>query len=107
MAWSKESRQSRGYDATWTKTRLRVLKRDDGLCQPCLKNGRVEMAKEVDHIVGKAQAAKLGWHRSRTEADANLQSICTPCHKRKTTEEQGGTYREPKKATGLDGWPVE
>jgi 5-methylcytosine-specific restriction protein A len=106
MPWSKESRQSRGYGAEWEKARLRVIERDKGLCQPCLRDGRVTQFKDVDHVVSRDLAAKRGWTHAKTEHPDNLQCICTDCHKRKTAEEKGGTYR-PRVQIGLDGWPVE
>ncbi len=48
MAWSKESRQSRGYGAGWQRIRARVLERDKGLCQCCLRAGRTAIGREVD-----------------------------------------------------------
>lgn len=105
MAWSKLSRQERGYGAEWTKTRLRILKRDCGLCQcrHCKAENRVTPAHEVDHVVSKAKAAKLGWSKARIEADDNLQSINKDCHIRKTMEDEGRTI---KVRIGLDGFPV-
>jgi 5-methylcytosine-specific restriction enzyme A len=106
MAWSKESRQSRGYGAEWVKIRKQVLERDGHLCQPCLKQNRPTVATQVDHITSKAKAVALGWTQDQIDHPDNLQSICTPCHDRKTTEETGRTY-QPKVQIGLDGWPVE
>jgi 5-methylcytosine-specific restriction protein A len=106
MAWSKESRQSRGYGSEWVKIRKLVLDRDKGLCQPCLKQNRPTMATQVDHIVSKAKAVALGWTQEQIDDPKNCQSICAPCHAKKTTEETGRTYR-PKVQIGLDGWPVE
>ena len=107
MAWSKESRQSRGYDAEWEQTRKQVIKRDKGLCQQCLREGRVKRGTDVDHIVSKAEAAKRGWSREQQDALSNLELLCkVPCHEAKTARENGRTYR-PKVAIGLDGWPVE
>ena len=105
MAWSKESRQSRGYGAAWDRVRKVVLKRDFGLCQPCRRRGLVTIAKEVDHIDSKARAAVLRWSQARIDAESNLQAICKPCHDAQTEEEQGKTKRV-KKAPGPDGWPV-
>lgn len=102
--WSKESRQSRGYGAPWTKIRLRILKRDCGICQSCKKAGRVSMGNQVDHIISKAKAKKMGWGQEQIDADTNLQTICDPCHKLKTKVERGFV---PKTETGADGWPVE
>lgn len=73
------SRQARGYGAEWERTRKRILNRDKGLCQPCLKVGRFRPAKQVDHIVPKFEDG--------TDDDGNLQSICKDCHDAKTAEE--------------------
>ena len=106
MAWSKESRQSRGYGAEWDKIRALVLERDGELCQPCLATGRPTMATQVDHKTPKAKAKRMGWSDAKIDHPRNLQAICKPCHERKTTEETGRTFR-PKVAIGEDGWPKE
>ncbi|WP_272575920.1 HNH endonuclease, partial [Providencia sp. PROV273] len=41
--------------------------------------GRAVEAKTVDHIKPKAHGG--------TDDDSNLQSLCWPCHKRKTARE--------------------
>lgn len=69
----------RGYGAEWRKLRARVLGRDAGLCQPCLKAGRLTLAREVDHIISKAAGG--------TDEVENLQSICLACHRTKTARE--------------------
>lgn len=102
--WSKESRQSRGYGAAWDKIRLRILKRDCGICQQCKREGRIAIGNQVDHIISKAKALTLGWGQAQIDGDTNLQCICDPCHKLKTKVERGFT---PKVETGTDGWPVE
>lgn len=106
MAWSKESRQSRGYGAGWEVVRAKVVKRDKGLCQACLAKGRVTIGREVDHKVQKADAKRMGWTQSQYDALSNLQLMCVPCHRRKTAEDNGRVYRE-KVATGTDGWPLD
>jgi 5-methylcytosine-specific restriction protein A len=103
MAWSKESRQSRGYGAAWDKLRLVVLERDCGICRPCAKKGQIHAGNQVDHIVSKAKAKKLGWTDAQIDALSNLQTICTAAHKIKTEEEQG---KRVKPQIGLDGWPI-
>ena len=76
---ARGSRHERGYGSAWDKLRVVILKRDNGLCQPCLRAGRVTMAKHVDHIIPNAMGG--------TDEDGNLQSICVPCHKAKTAAE--------------------
>lgn len=107
MAWSKESRQSRGYGKEWDRIRPVIRARDHDLCQPCLKAGRLGVVSNiVDHIMSKANAKRAGWSEARTEHPNNLQVICEACHLIKSEAEQGKTLRI-KVATGADGWPIE
>ncbi|MGQ3051089.1 MAG: HNH endonuclease [Roseateles sp.] len=87
--WASEARQSsaaRGYDWAWNKRRLRILARDAGLCQPCLRRGHITPdCRTVDHIVNKA--------RGGSDHDSNLQTICDgpgSCHSAKTAAESRG-----------------
>lgn len=107
MAWSKLSRQARGYGAEWDRARKEIIARDMGLCQPCLKQGRTTKYHAVDHIVSKEIAKARGWSKERTEHPDNLQCICKPCHLVKTEEEQGKTKRPQPKRIGVDGFPIE
>ena len=75
-----QSRHQRGYGSKWDSIRARILKRDKGLCQLCLRAGVVREAKTVDHIIPKAHGG--------TDADSNLQSLCWPFHKAKTARER-------------------
>jgi len=93
---SRGTRHERGYGSAWDRKRKAILERDSGLCQPCLRAGRVTKAKHVDHIIHKAIGG--------TDKDGNLQSICVPCHRSKTAMEGGmkspsgmarGPAREP------------
>lgn len=106
MAWSKESRQSRGYGADWDKVRLAVIARAKGLCEKCAAAGRVAMGRDVDHKVPKAKAKRMGWSEAKMDNPSNLWYLCKPCHDAKTAEETGRTFRV-KVATGLDGWPED
>jgi 5-methylcytosine-specific restriction protein A len=81
------NRHQRGYGSTWDKTRVRIMQRDNGLCQPHLKRGEVAIGNEVDHITSKAEGRSLGWTSAQIEADSNLQTICTACHLEKTARE--------------------
>lgn len=84
------SSTQRGYDGEWRKIRLIALRRDQYLCQQCLKSDRPTSATEVDHIISINKAPEL-----RLDLD-NLASICGPCHKEKTNREDGGFGRAPK-----------
>lgn len=69
----------RGYGSAWRRLRLRVLRRDCGLCQPCLRANRVTLAQQVDHIIPKAEGG--------SDDMENLEAICAPCHNVKTQRE--------------------
>jgi 5-methylcytosine-specific restriction protein A len=77
------SSSERGYDSQWKRTRLIALQRDNYLCQECLKVDRPTQAQEVHHLLGIDIRPDL-----RLDVD-NLSSVCAPCHKRITAEEQG------------------
>jgi 5-methylcytosine-specific restriction protein A len=81
------SRHDRGYGTEWEKIRKRILRRDCGLCQPCLHNGRYKPATQVDHIINKAAWKYRNGSLIGVDAEENLQSICTACHETKTAEE--------------------
>lgn len=81
------SRQSRGYDAKWERTRKRILVRDAGICQVALKEGRIEVATEVDHVVSKAEWKRLHGSLDGVDDDSNLQAISEAAHKAKTQAE--------------------
>lgn len=107
MPWSNESRQSRGYGAEWEKVRVRVIERAKGMCEVCAKQGRVAQGRDVDHVVSKARAKVLGWSQKKVDNLQNLQLLCHLCHRKKTANENGRTYHEPRPAIGVDGWPIE
>jgi len=83
IGWQSDKRRGtrheRGYGSAWTKLRALILRRDGGLCQPCLRTRRVTRASQVDHIKPKAEGG--------TDDESNLQSICDACHKAKTARE--------------------
>lgn len=84
--WSaphRTSRHERGYGTAWEKLRKRILQRDAGLCQPCLRRGvTTPDCNTVDHKVNKAQGG--------TDDEANCQTICASCHRVKTQAESQG-----------------
>src|SRR5688572_5565781 len=72
------SADSRGYDSTWRKTRLRYLRRFP-LCVG-YKRQCGDAATLVDHKV----ARNLGG----PDIESNYQSLCITCHARKTADER-------------------
>jgi 5-methylcytosine-specific restriction enzyme A len=82
----------RGYDGSWSALRLRILKRDQYLCQHCLhRDNRMVPAEHVDHIkpfTSNGDPLRLD--------PSNLQALCQPCHSRKTALEDGGFGRAKK-----------
>lgn len=55
------------------------MRRDHGLCQPCRLLGASVPAREVDHV-------RPLWDGG-TDAEANMQAICVPCHRNKSAAE--------------------
>ena len=64
--------------------RARRLARDKYLCQPCLKQGKLIPADQVDHIVPL--------HQGGLDVDENTQSICNECHDAKTDRENAERF---------------
>lgn len=83
---SRGSRHDRGYGSDWDKRRARILRRDKGLCQECLRNGILTAVGDkpfsawCDHIVPKAEGG--------ADDDGNLQTLCRKCHQAKTDAEK-------------------
>lgn len=70
----------------WQRKRARVFERDNYLCQRCLDKGvltAVELSGSnggiCDHIIPKAEGG--------TDDEENLQTLCKPCDREKTSEE--------------------
>jgi 5-methylcytosine-specific restriction protein A len=91
------SRHERGYGSAWDKTRLRILRRDAGLCQPCLRQGITHIGNEVDHVINKAEWKRLHGSLLGVDADSNLQAINDVCHRQKT-EAEAARGREARQA---------
>ncbi|EMI9071989.1 HNH endonuclease [Acinetobacter baumannii] len=60
----------------WRRLKAKIHLRDEWTCQCC---GIVTKDLELDHIVNVA--------RGGTDDESNLQSLCVPCHKKKTLQE--------------------
>lgn len=96
------TRQQRGYGRAWEKTRKAIIARDNAMCQPCLRQGRVTPFAEVDHIKPKA--------RGGPDDNDNLQCICIDCHRAKTTAEGHGAKGNSLRRISFDAqgnpiWP--
>jgi 5-methylcytosine-specific restriction protein A len=79
------SRQARRELATnsaaWRAIRAHQLA-NEPLCRECAKRHRITVANTCDHIDGNC---------NNNPADgSNYQSLCGPCHSRKTAREDGG-----------------
>lgn len=82
----KSSWQGKGSTRKQRKEREAVLRRDKGLCQPCLQRGIYQVANEVDHIINMAAGGG--------DVMSNKQAICRQCHQQKTAKEsQAGLTR--------------
>lgn len=77
------------------ENRLRVLKRDGGMCVHCLAVGRASIATEVDHITPLFKGG--------TDDDDNKQSLCHACHSDKSARDMG---KKARGSVGLDGIPL-
>lgn len=77
----RTSSNARGYGAQWQQLRQYILKRDEWQCVMCRAAGRVQLARDVDHILAKTQGG--------TDDADNLQSLCRECHRSKTAREGG------------------
>jgi 5-methylcytosine-specific restriction endonuclease McrA len=76
-------RKGVGYDAAWERLRS-VHLHDNPLCAACLVWDGYVAAEHVDHI----EPIRLA--PDRRLDPSNLQSLCRPCHSRKTYLEQRG-----------------
>lgn len=71
------------HSKKWKEKRQQVLRRDNYLCQRCLKEfDIITIATLVDHIV----PSKIDWEL-RLDIN-NLQSLCDECHAFKTSEDR-------------------
>ena len=83
----RASSSKRGYNRQWQKARVRYLKAHP-LCVQCLKEGHAVTATVVDHIRPHRGDPVLFWD------EKNWQSLCKPCHDKKTwNEDNNPEYR--------------
>jgi len=74
---NRESAHKRGYGKKWQTLRRQFLLTHP-LCVECQRAGRLTPAEVVDHIVPHRGDPVKMW------SEANWQSLCKPCHDRKT-----------------------
>ena len=75
--WTRPSQHTKLIDKTlWAKVRVQILARDHGKCVLC-----GAPAVDVDHIRPVADGGAL-------YDDANLRSLCRPCHRIVTLEQR-------------------
>ena len=67
---------TRTRGSVWMKIRDAIMRRDLGICQSCVRAGKLTKATQVDHIIPL--------HQGGTDAMENLEAICTNCHSIKT-----------------------
>jgi len=70
------------YETPQWRRERKIFLLNNPLCAPCLAAGRVTTASEVDHIEPHKGNMSLFWDSS------NWESICKPCHNRKTAKEK-------------------
>jgi len=63
----------------WRRLKDKIHRREQYTCKCC---GMVTMQLELEHIVNVAQGG--------TDDESNLQSLCPPCHLKKTQKESRG-----------------
>lgn len=63
-------------------------------CAECLRNDKLSIARQVDHIIPL--------HKGGTDDLDNLEGLCLTCHERKTARDMG---HKVKVTFGADGWP--
>lgn len=80
MSWTQRPSRSsaRCSTAQWKRLRAKTLQRDEHICQLHLPGCTFD-ATAVDHVINYAQGG--------TDDMDNLQSVCGPCHSKKTARE--------------------
>jgi len=87
---NRESSTKRGYGYKWKKARDGFLV-SHPLCAECEDAGRTTAAGVVDHKIPHKGDMILFWDKS------NWQSLCAPCHNRKSAME--GAFNRRKAPT--------
>jgi len=83
----------------WQRAR-RLQLTVEPMCRHCAERGMDTLAEHVDHIVPITKGGDW-WD------GVNLQSLCEPCHSRKTAKDEGRSTRAPRFGCRVDGTPVD
>jgi 5-methylcytosine-specific restriction protein A len=70
------------YESPAWRRERKIFLLNNPLCKPCQDAGRITTATEVDHIDPHKGDLQKFWDAE------NWQSICKPCHNRKTAKEK-------------------
>ena len=84
----------RRHDTAAARARARFLS-ENPLCAKCLERGQLTPAEQVDHIIPLSKGGA-------EHDDLNKQSLCIPCHKKKTADDMG--YKQ--KGCDVNGEPT-
>lgn len=83
----------------WRQLRQRTIEAASGLCQRCLREGRVSGATEVHHI-RPVESVRDPLVMERLAYDpANLMALCHRCHQEIHSEMGKGSREERRKRT--------
>jgi hypothetical protein len=77
--------------------RARVMTRDNGLCQPCKRSGRLTLALQADHIIALVNDG--------IDNEANMEAICVQCHRAKTALDLGYATKHGCDRKGMPAAP--
>lgn len=65
----------------WEPARRHVITRAHGLCEECLRHGRIEAGKDVHHIIELTEENWQDWDIAFNRD--NLELLCASCHNQK------------------------
>ena len=78
----------------WMAIREQALAKTQYRCAECLRNDKLSIACQVDHIIPL--------HKGGTDDLDNLEGLCAEHHRAKTAKDMG---HKVKVTFGADGWP--
>lgn len=84
---------------SWRRMR-RIHAEAHPLCEDCLRRGIRTPVEIVDHILPRQT------HPALALVAVNLQSLCRPCHRRKTDKDYGKRTSAAKTGCTADGVPI-